>query len=221
MFGLRQRNRNESACLRAAARGTVHGEAVGEWYPESYHTTQLPLGPPGLAMDRATPTAVTAAPTAAAPILALDLGKYKSVACTYAGDPASARFESLTTDRAGLRQLFTRCGPAVVVIEACALAGWVHDLCVELGLNCKVANTASEAWKFKHSKRKTGSGGCANEWATRRIRIGGPAPRTETARCRSSNSRVRPEGVSDQGLRLRTGSREERHLFARTSLSRG
>jgi transposase len=45
--------------------------------------------------------------------------------------------------------------PALVVFEACALAGWVYDLCTELGLPCKVANTASEAWKFKHAKRKT------------------------------------------------------------------
>jgi transposase len=42
-----------------------------------------------------------------------------------------------------------------VVIEACLLAGCVHDLCHELGLVCHVANTASEAWKFKHLKRKT------------------------------------------------------------------
>jgi transposase len=42
-----------------------------------------------------------------------------------------------------------------VVIEACALAGWVHDLGAECGLPCRVANTASEAWKFKHTKRKT------------------------------------------------------------------
>jgi len=35
------------------------------------------------------------------------------------------------------------------------LAGWVHDLCHEVGLPCHVANTASEAWKFKHQKRKT------------------------------------------------------------------
>jgi transposase len=35
------------------------------------------------------------------------------------------------------------------------LSGWVFDLCQELGLRCKVANTASEAWKFKHTKRKT------------------------------------------------------------------
>src|SRR5262245_2546753 len=92
--------------------------------------------------------------TKAAAILALDLGKYKSVACAYHGDPAAARFDSLTTDRHHLRRLFAQHRPAVVV-EACALAGWVHDLCAELGLACKVANTASEAWKFKHQKRKT------------------------------------------------------------------
>src|SRR5262249_30248728 len=31
----------------------------------------------------------------------------------------------------------------------------VRDLCAELGVSCLVANTASEAWKFKHLKRKT------------------------------------------------------------------
>jgi transposase len=88
-------------------------------------------------------------------ILALDLGKYKSVACAYDGDPATARFYTLNTTREELRQLFERHRAAVVVVEACALSGWVHDLCAELGLVCRVANTASEAWKFKHSKRKT------------------------------------------------------------------
>ena len=97
----------------------------------------------------------TAKTTATGAILALDLGKYKSVACLYRGDPAEARFETLTTDREHLKKLFARHRPAVVVIEACALSGWVHDLCGELGLACKVANTASEAWKFKHAKRKT------------------------------------------------------------------
>ena len=43
----------------------------------------------------------------------------------------------------------------MVVIEACSLAGWVHDLCAELGVPCQVANTAAEAWKYKHAKRKT------------------------------------------------------------------
>lgn len=97
----------------------------------------------------------TATPTVSGLILALDLGKYKSVVCLY--DPATgqARFETLTTGCTELRQLFQRHPPAVVVFEACALSGWVHDLCTEVGLPCRVANTASEAWKFKHTKRKT------------------------------------------------------------------
>jgi transposase len=101
-------------------------------------------------------TAATSTP-AAAPglILALDLGKYKSVACLYDRATADARFEALDTTRHDLRRLFERHRPALVVLEACALAGWVHDLCAELALPCKVANTAGEAWKFKHTKRKT------------------------------------------------------------------
>jgi transposase len=102
-------------------------------------------------------TPVTSNTTAATPglILALDLGKYKSVACLYDRGTATARFHALDTTREELRRLFDRHRPALVVFEACALSGWVHDLCAELGLPCKVANTASEAWKFKHAKRKT------------------------------------------------------------------
>jgi transposase len=100
-------------------------------------------------------TTLTATTATAGLILALDLGKYKSVSCLYGGSPDSARFDSFPTDRTRLHKLLTRCQPAVVVIEACLLAGWVHDLCAALGLRCLVANTASEAWKFKHLKRKT------------------------------------------------------------------
>jgi transposase len=100
-------------------------------------------------MTMTTPT------TAARIILAIDLGKYKSVACLYTGDPATATFVSFPTDRDHLEKLFARHRPDAVVIEACLLAGWVHDLCHERGLACHVANTASEAWKFKHTKRKT------------------------------------------------------------------
>ncbi len=100
-------------------------------------------------------TTTTTPATAAGTILALDLGKYKTVACAYDPGTAQARFDTLTTSRQQLRKLFARERPAAVVIEACLLAGWVHDLCHELGLACHVANTASEAWKFKHAKRKT------------------------------------------------------------------
>lgn len=100
-----------------------------------------------------TPTAVTTA-TAAGPILAIDLGKYKCVACLYrpAADP---EFRALDTSVAEVERLIRRTRPAVVVIEACTLAGWVHDLCEALGVRCAVANTGAEAWKYKHAKRKT------------------------------------------------------------------
>src|SRR5262245_14340881 len=95
------------------------------------------------------------ATTTAAPILAIDLGKYKSVACDYDSATAEAAFATFDTSRDELRRRLARARPAVVVIEACALSGWVHDLCAELGVPCRVANTAAEAWKFKHAKRKT------------------------------------------------------------------
>src|SRR5215218_5358003 len=88
-------------------------------------------------------------------ILAIDLGKYKSVACAYDPATAAAEFRALDTSRAELARLIGRARPAVVVIEACSLSGWVHDLCGELGVPCRVANTAAEAWKYKHTRRKT------------------------------------------------------------------
>jgi len=88
-------------------------------------------------------------------ILAIDLGKYKSVACVHDQSTGEYRITTFETTRAELRKLIGQEQPAAVVIEACLLAGWVHDLCGELGVRCLVANTASEAWKFKHLKRKT------------------------------------------------------------------
>src|SRR5262249_13199190 len=85
----------------------------------------------------------------------IDLGKYNSVACVRDGGSGEFRFTSFQTTRAELCKLIGKEQPAVVIVEACLLAGWVHDLCAELGIRCLVANTASEAWKFKHLKRKT------------------------------------------------------------------
>jgi transposase len=90
----------------------------------------------------------------ACPILSVDLGKYKSMACLYRS-AAEQRFLTIRTSREELSRLLARERPAVVLIEACLLSGWVRDLCVEQGVPCLVANTTSEAWKFKHLKRKT------------------------------------------------------------------
>jgi transposase len=98
---------------------------------------------------------ITSTKTTTTSILAIDLGKYKSVACSYNPATTEAQFTTIATTRDELERLLIRVQTAVVVIEACTLTGWVYDLCVRLGLSCKVANTASEAWKFKHAKRKT------------------------------------------------------------------
>jgi transposase len=96
----------------------------------------------------------TVKPIAADTILAIDLAKYKSVACIYRSAD-DIRFSSFPTSRAEVVRLIQKHRPQVVLIEACLLCGWVRDVCVELGVTCLVANTASEAWKFKHLKRKT------------------------------------------------------------------
>jgi transposase len=87
-------------------------------------------------------------------ILAIDLGKYKSVACAFRSG-SEPSFQTVASNPEALLRLCQQHRPDVVVIEACLLAGWVHDLCVGAGFPCKVANTASESWKFKHTKRKT------------------------------------------------------------------
>jgi hypothetical protein len=92
--------------------------------------------------------------TAAETILAIDLGKYKSVACLYRSAD-DQRFTTFATSRAELVRLIDKHRPDVILIEACLLAGWVRDVCAERGVPCLVANTSSEAWKFKHLKRKT------------------------------------------------------------------
>src|SRR6516165_4605993 len=99
-------------------------------------------------------TSTTKAATAER-ILAIDLGKYKSVLCEYRTGNGEVSFTTIDTTYVELRKQLNKRVPDVVVIEACALSGWVYDLCSDLRLCCRVANTNGEAWKFKHSKRKT------------------------------------------------------------------
>ena len=59
-----------------------------------------------------------------ATILAIDLGKYKCVSCASDRATAAAEFRTVTTCRAEVQRLIRDSLPAVVVIEACTLAGW-------------------------------------------------------------------------------------------------
>ncbi len=88
-------------------------------------------------------------------ILAIDLGKFKSVACRY--DPATGEhaFETIATNPSAVHDLLIESSPQLLVIEACGICGWIADLAQSLGIEVRVANTLSEAWKWKRVKRKT------------------------------------------------------------------
>jgi transposase len=88
-------------------------------------------------------------------ILAIDLGKYNSVLCWYEAATSAAVFRPAATTPDDLRRELLRQPGVTVVCEACSQAGWVHDLCEELGLPIRVASTTGDAWQWKRVKRKT------------------------------------------------------------------
>jgi transposase len=88
-------------------------------------------------------------------ILAIDLGKFKSVACVFDTQTQQTEYHTVASTAGYLRSFLATQGADQVVFEACSLAGWVHDLCQELGLQTLVCNPNQEAWKWKNVKRKT------------------------------------------------------------------
>jgi transposase len=88
-------------------------------------------------------------------ILAIDLGKFNSVFCWYELANKATEFRTVATTPEKLREVLLRRPNVTVVIEACSPAGWVSDLCGELGLPVIVANTNGDAWAWKNVKRKT------------------------------------------------------------------
>jgi len=87
-------------------------------------------------------------------ILALDLGKYKTVSCAYEAESSRHQFRACSTTPAALQQLVLQVQPDRVVIEVCNIAGWVCDLLRELGVEVQVANTSDDAWRWRKVKRK-------------------------------------------------------------------
>ena len=87
-------------------------------------------------------------------ILALDLGKYKSVACDYEAETGQHRFATIVTNPKALHDLIVDREPDRVVIEICSIAGWVGDLVRSLGIELQVANTADERWRWRKVKQK-------------------------------------------------------------------
>jgi len=87
-------------------------------------------------------------------ILALDLGKYKTVGCAYESASGKHNFQTSFTTPTGLAQLVKEVKPDRVVIEVCNIAGWVCDLLRGLGVEVQVANTSEDAWRWRKVKKK-------------------------------------------------------------------
>jgi len=87
-------------------------------------------------------------------ILALDLGKYKSVACDYEAETGGHRFTTIPTNPQTLHDLIVDREPNRVVIEICSIAGWVSDLVRALGVEIQVANPNDERWQWRKVKTK-------------------------------------------------------------------
>src|SRR5678816_1071270 len=87
-------------------------------------------------------------------ILALDLGKYKTVGCAYESESGAHQFQRTFTAPADLQRLVQEIKPDRVVIEVCNIAGWVCDLMGQLGIAVQVANTSDDAWRWRKVKQK-------------------------------------------------------------------
>jgi transposase len=88
-------------------------------------------------------------------ILALDLGKFNSVACLFDTESNQTEYETIPTQVFAIEQLLQTMQPNKVVIETCTISGWVYDLCQGQGFEVVVANPSSEAWQWRNVKRKT------------------------------------------------------------------
>ena len=91
-------------------------------------------------------------------ILAVDLGKFKSVCCFFNPDDGEVRYVTVESTPALIGLLLEKAkaeGVVCVIFEACVLTGWVAQLCDERGLKRHIAATNGEAWRWKNVKGKT------------------------------------------------------------------
>jgi transposase len=88
-------------------------------------------------------------------ILAIDLGKYSSVACLWNGSNDGAEYRTVPTRPAEIHDLLVEVSPEQVIIEIGPAAGWITDLAGALDIPIQVANTSHEAWRWRNVRVKT------------------------------------------------------------------
>jgi len=88
-------------------------------------------------------------------ILAMDLGKNKTVFCEYDTNNNEHKFGKVKTSPKQIHDVLVEKGPDRVVFEICSAAGWFYDIAEALGIETEVANPSHQAWRWKKLKRKT------------------------------------------------------------------
>jgi transposase len=87
-------------------------------------------------------------------ILAMDLGKNKTVVCIYDQTSGKHKYQTVRTTPQQIHDLLIEHRPERVVLEICSAAGWVFDIAKCLKIETQVANTNGQAWRWKNVRRK-------------------------------------------------------------------
>jgi transposase len=90
-------------------------------------------------------------------IVAIDLGKRKSVLCTMDRGSLKTQYRTIRTQPEVLHDLFADLDVqnAIVLYEIGNQAGWLADMLRTMGLDFKVANTNDPAWKWTNHPVKS------------------------------------------------------------------
>ena len=88
-------------------------------------------------------------------IVAIDLGKFKSVVCDYDSENGEHKFRTLRSQPQEIHDLLVEYEPGRVVIETGKQTGWVYDLATALGIEVQVANTNHDIWRWNMNTTKT------------------------------------------------------------------
>ena len=98
-------------------------------------------------------------------IIAMDLGKFNSMACFYDGETGECSTAKAPTERNYFKSVLKSKQPDLVVVEACGPSGWVSDLCQELNLKITSARLMKTPAKSRltnlglHSRQRSPSRG--------------------------------------------------------------
>jgi hypothetical protein len=87
-------------------------------------------------------------------ILALDLGKFKTVSCLLTEDHSSIPvFKTIMTNPKTFEQFLIDVKPSLLVLEACGVSGWVVDLARKLGVETNCHSLKSHQQRPRGNRR--------------------------------------------------------------------